>query len=151
MLKLKIDPKELETRSPNSISCKFIPLNSEWGVKMYKYLSYRDEAFDNQTDCFEALPGRFPEAKDCFELGYGTYRFGYFTEILEAFVEYCYDDCLRDDDKMEEIRNKRRDAQPLVDELRSVIKEKTRWQLEDAHSWNLAWKNGMLTTFDFGV
>lgn len=36
------------TRTPKGCSCRFVPINKYWGVKIYKYEDNRDVAYDNQ-------------------------------------------------------------------------------------------------------
>lgn len=63
--------------SPHGVSCFFVPLDEDWGVKVYHNKQSRDYAYDNQKEAYERF-ALAPEVGDKFDLPDG--QFCYVTE-----------------------------------------------------------------------
>ena len=73
--------------SPSGVSCRFVQINEEWGLKLYQ-----DKG--NRTDCYEwqkraAEHGLGPQVGDIVELPGGEDGFdhGYITQVAELIFE----------------------------------------------------------------
>jgi len=128
--------------SPHGVSCYFVPLDNEWGVKVYGSRFKRDDAHARQHAAAGHCLG--PETGECFDLP--DHKYCYVTEraelldIVDEYGDFNYDDDERwQGDHWDEIEE-------LVQDLRNYLE----WGFYDVHAGNLGWLHGKLVCIDFG-
>lgn len=77
-----------ENSSPRGIMCYFVPLDENWGIKVYYYKDERDKAYSYQKQCYE-LGGPAPQTGECFEVRCGDeIKYCYITERVKLLYDW---------------------------------------------------------------
>lgn len=155
MTKLQERIKNVFADSPGGAQCKFIKLNRKWGIKLFSFPQKRDETWDNQSKCYDV--GLAPEVKDCIDLPSGPMRFGYITEVVDTiFNPLDYDledewDGDEDEDPYREIWEWEAKHAVEIRQLQKQLRHMAGFVFDDAHAFNLGYKDGKLIPIDFGI
>lgn len=136
--------------SPHGVSCFFVPLNEDWGVKVYQYRSTRDRAYNNQKEAFNRF-GLAPAVGDTFDLPDGQYC--YVTERATPIVTR--EDVIAANEQGEDAyweldRQLELKYQDEIDDVENFFAEND-FEFTDGHFMN--WgrlKDGRLVPIDFG-
>jgi hypothetical protein len=132
----KIDNfEELVRKSPNGMSCSFVAIDDEWGLKCYDEEDVRDEAYNNQQLLadYELAPpvGQKTEV--------GEY-YCYFSRIAEVICPNFADSELFD--------KKTKEWEDRINDLTDEINSKTGIYVADDHVENFGVFNGKLVLID---
>lgn len=155
MITLDLVSKHLEGKnsgnSPSGVSCFFVPLNEDWGVKVFHSESKRDYAYANQKEAYERF-GLAPAVGDTFDLPDDNYC--YITEratpiaddkemkdLYEAVGEDAYFDAV---DKIYEEY-----SDQMYEVSRTFWNEGFYWSDDHIFNWGVL-KDGRLVPIDFG-
>lgn len=136
-------------QSPGGVSCKFIKLSDEWGLKVYRRKGERDRCYDNQSKM--AQYGFGPRVGDKLDINDEFYV--YVTEVAIPIWE-AFNDIGADWIKTEKERAKLQEKDKTI--IKSMIRELVDkmadkgYQFCDAHMANVGMLNKMLVCIDFG-
>lgn len=131
-------------KSPSGISCYFIKLNDDWGLKVYREKWERDLAYERQN--LMAQHGYAPTTGTTFDIGE---KYCYVTQMAEVLI----DDTIRKRcyyayaDKAMELTKA-----GVNQEIRSLRDKMSALGFDpcDDHYGNFARINGQLVCIDFG-
>jgi hypothetical protein len=131
---------DLQSQTPNSCACKFIPLTRKWGIKLYSAKFKRDQAYKNQLKCYDV--GYAPKVGNCVDLPIGKFKYGYITEIVKVL----FDPKHRQDDAYDwEDKNEKK-----INHIVNEIEKLCGFEFSDCHAFNWGIKNKKLMPIDFG-
>lgn len=129
--------------SPSGVSCKFIKINDEIGIKVYRRLEDRDRAFRKQKEMFEH--GYAPNVGVSFEI---DGNFCYTTQVVTPIAEgdkyyaYHYDKIAKSLSLL--MPNLKAEMSELCTNMRNVG-----YHYYDAHVANFGWLNDKMVCIDF--
>lgn len=125
--------------SPRGVSCQFIPLDENWGLKTYLDEKKRDEAHDTQYDVW--VSGCGPEVGNKVNMG-GKYC--YITQRVKPLID-------QDANFMDEIMKAGKVFPDRAMRARiDFIKEVSGWEMFDCHYGNWGVLEGEFVPLDFG-
>lgn len=130
--------------SPRGVSCYFIRINDEWGIKVYKKEAERDNAYARQNHMEKH--GYAPKTGVTFEIGQ---QFCYITEIAEPLLKHVVGENSVEHYARFKIMN---DNQMVMQPIYELVKkmELAGYYMWDAHVGNFGMLKGELVCIDFG-
>jgi hypothetical protein len=129
--------------SPHGVSCYFVPLDDNWGVKVYESASKRDENICMQARAAEH--GLGPEVGESFDLPDGQYC--YVTERAELLDFVNEDDAHFNYEDDEAWQHENWDE---INELTTALQREIGFRFYDVHAANFGYIEGRLVCIDFG-
>lgn len=133
--------------SPRGVSCRFIKVNDQWGIKVYKYAEERNNAYLWQAAMHKV--GLAPAVGIKFDTGRESC---YLTQVATPLIDGYTSEKARDMDNWD---NKHFEVsqQPGNKEKIKATKEKMREHgcvVYDCHVANFGYLHGELVCIDFG-
>lgn len=131
---------------PRGISCRFLKLNEDWGIKAYHCPSERDNAFNRQKKCYGF--GCAPRVGIKFDAGndYFCYTTQVANAITEAVTGY-------DQRGYYEQNRMIREVYPDIDSMIAAVRRQSAengYHMYDNHYGNWGMLEGKLVRIDFG-
>ena len=128
--------------SPFGVSCRFINLDSQWGIKVYHYSNKRDEAYDRQKAMAACDCG--PQVGIKFDAGEGNYC--YISQV--AMLVATQNENGGYGGKLGDIS-----MNPIFQQLRTNLLKKMSdngYDMTDCHAGNFGYLENKLVCIDFG-
>ena len=149
--------KQRISGSPSGISCVFVSLDDDNGIKLFYSERERDKVYDAQAQCLAV--GLAPNLGQKVDLPTGSMRFGYITEKVVVLYESGNNELGGLYTAWNEVENNCDDPDdydydPETNPFKLVhdkLYADAGWDFQDAHSknWGIK-KDGQIVPIDFG-